>query len=407
MIYRVNDIRGEYPREINATTAEFLGHQYALHLRRQKLPPRLLLALDNRPSSRILAAAFRNGFNGKTSVLGVIPTPIFYHEVLRRKTAGVMITASHLRRGSNGFKCFLPTGETWVYHGQLPRAKGAAQRATNVSIELPDPTPLLLAYLRQLRRYVRFTRPVRLRFASSTSVQGALIQLLPRVFPQIRLSATANYVLHSDSDGDRIELAWRGRRLLPEQLLALLLAAEPRYRRIGINPLISTRNASYFPDRTFIRIPTGHRFFKEAYRRYRLDLALEYSGHIYCFRELGTEAPLLGALKTLAFAGQHNPDTFIAERPFHLWRFDLSLKQISLARATAELRQQLNRSYSVTMETFDGVELQLRSNGAPVGRVHLRASNHETTLRFLVEATDRTHFRKLKRIVSVWRKKNS
>lgn len=105
-IFRAYDIRGEYPREVNAyvveTVAAAIGSVFP--------SGPVIVAHDGRTSSPALAFAVRRGLasvrsRAKLIDLGIATTPMFYFFVERLKAAGgIMVTASHNPKTMNGLK---------------------------------------------------------------------------------------------------------------------------------------------------------------------------------------------------------------------------------------------------------------------------------------------------------------
>lgn len=104
-IFRLYDIRGRFPKEINAEIAKNIGVVLGKYFKRGNL----VLGFDVRKSSPALYAALKAGLkeNKKISFLeaGLITTPMLYFLVNQHKAAGgIMVTASHNPKQWNGMK---------------------------------------------------------------------------------------------------------------------------------------------------------------------------------------------------------------------------------------------------------------------------------------------------------------
>jgi len=105
-IFRAYDIRGIYPSTINEDTAYLIGRAFVKFLKKPK--PNIVVGRDNRLSSPTLFKSLTKGltFQGaKVIDIGLSITPILYFAVAHFKfDGGIMISASHLGKESNGFK---------------------------------------------------------------------------------------------------------------------------------------------------------------------------------------------------------------------------------------------------------------------------------------------------------------
>lgn len=109
-IFRAYDIRGIYPRTLDADTAFLIGRAIgseALDRHQQTL----CVGHDGRLSSPELSRALISGLlhSGIDAIdLGMVPTPVLYYTTHALNTgSGVMITGSHNPAGYNGFKIML------------------------------------------------------------------------------------------------------------------------------------------------------------------------------------------------------------------------------------------------------------------------------------------------------------
>ncbi|MCL4397543.1 hypothetical protein M1403_00765 [Patescibacteria group bacterium] len=102
--FRMFDIRGKYPGEVDERLAFLLGKA----LTALRKPKKVLLGSDTRESSPGLKKFLIDGFSaGKVAVFDLfeVPVPEFYFSVATGDfDLGVMITASHISADENGFK---------------------------------------------------------------------------------------------------------------------------------------------------------------------------------------------------------------------------------------------------------------------------------------------------------------
>ncbi len=152
-IFKVYDIRGVYPGEINEEVARLLGRVLARFFRRvRKVAPRPSLRLklrrarqargltsvvgyDVRLSSKSLESALVNGLReaGVDVVwLGMVPTPVVSFAVLQLKADfGVVVSASHSPGEVNGFKIIDAWANQIGWQKGLERIAGLIAKSKN------------------------------------------------------------------------------------------------------------------------------------------------------------------------------------------------------------------------------------------------------------------------------------
>ena len=106
--FKLFDIRGKYPQEVDERLAYSLGKSLA----KFKSPKKVLVCCDTRESSPSLKEFLIDGFsNADVDVfdLGEAPMPVFnFAMTLSDYDLGVMVTASHVSDQENGFKIISP-----------------------------------------------------------------------------------------------------------------------------------------------------------------------------------------------------------------------------------------------------------------------------------------------------------
>ena len=114
-ILRENDIRGEYPTEINAEAVTRIGKAFACYLKEINVS-KCIVGHDNRLSSNELNEALINSLlsSGIDVVdIGLVTTPMLnYASIVNEIPYGIMVTASHNKASDNGLKIF---GENYLH----------------------------------------------------------------------------------------------------------------------------------------------------------------------------------------------------------------------------------------------------------------------------------------------------
>jgi phosphomannomutase len=240
------DIRGKYPTEINEATAQFLSKKYVIYLKKKKFKE-VFLAQDFRYSSNSLlnscATVFlQAGF--KINYLGIIPTPIYYYYCFKNKKPGVMITASHFPTNYNGFKFFLPSNDVWIYK-KIKKIKAKIEVQKIFSPQVKEET--YLHYLNQIKNIVQIKHHHYFYYPSrNNSANNFLFNLLPKIFPKIKIIKNSNIFVSSDYDGDRIFIKYKNKIISPEQFLMIILKTG-NYKKVGLPITIHKRVKEFFP----------------------------------------------------------------------------------------------------------------------------------------------------------------
>ncbi len=106
-----DDIRGLFPQQLNAQTAECIGQATCELLQNQGIPaPAIAVGHDCRHGNQEISRGFMTGFlkaGGKCEDLGLVSTEHVYYicgEHAQNFSAGAMVTASHNPREYNGIK---------------------------------------------------------------------------------------------------------------------------------------------------------------------------------------------------------------------------------------------------------------------------------------------------------------
>ena len=114
-ILRENDVRGEYPSEINEVAVERIGKAFAYYLKEINVF-KCIVGHDNRLSSESLnEVLIKTLLSSGIDVvdIGLVTTPMLnYASIINDIPYGIMITASHNKASDNGLKIF---GENYLH----------------------------------------------------------------------------------------------------------------------------------------------------------------------------------------------------------------------------------------------------------------------------------------------------
>ncbi len=114
-ILRENDIRGEYPSEINEKAVIKIGKAFAYYLTEKGIET-CIIGHDNRLSSQslndiLIKTVLSSGIN--VIDIGLVTTPMLNYACITSEIPyGIMITASHNKASDNGLKIF---GENYLH----------------------------------------------------------------------------------------------------------------------------------------------------------------------------------------------------------------------------------------------------------------------------------------------------
>jgi phosphomannomutase len=339
MLFTGYDIRGIFKTDLTLKIIHNIVSQFFWKLKIKKV----LLAVDFNKNNWLIKNFLEKNF--PFEFLGILPTPIFYYEVIKRKKPGIMITASHLPLKYSGLKFVLENGETWkpTKLSELNDRIKYPNKRPNENLEFGQDSGssfgpysgnknifgkhsgkrIFNNYFNHLQKIIKPKKKI---YVSFDKKNFFLSSSLP-YFQKLKIYHKKNtpIKIKSDFDNDRI-FVFINNRKIHNDLIFYFLAKLPQYRKLGVpiffsqklkNELLKFGKKIYF-------IPTGHYFFKKAFRKYKLDLAFEPSGHFYMFKDLKTEGPYL-ALGLFLHSITDLKDLLKFNSSLQLYRFDVKL----------------------------------------------------------------------------------
>jgi phosphomannomutase len=376
MLFTEYDIRGIFKKDL---TLEIIYNVVSQFFQKLKIK-KALLAVDFNKNNWLIKNFLEKNF--PFEFLGILPTPIFYYEVIKRKKPGVIITASHLPLKYSGLKFILENDEPWKPTIKLKSTRIDADKITlinadNVHLDSRDKylrRSVLIDYFNHLQKIIKPKKKI---YVSFDKKNFFLKSSLP-YFQKLKIYHLKNspIKIKSDFDNDRI-FVFLNNKKIHNDLIFYFLAKLPQYQKLGVpiffsqklkNELLKIGKKIYF-------IPTGHYFFKKAFRKYKLDLAFEPSGHFYIFKDLKTEGPYL-ALGLFLHSITDLKDLLKFNSSLQLYRFDVNAN----LREVEKIASLLQKKFKLKLKKFDGY-LFYNQNFY----LHLRKSKTENKIRVYYE----------------------
>jgi phosphomannomutase len=422
-IFKAYDIRGSYPDELDEEMAEKIGVAFVSLLSAR----RIVVGRDMRLSAQALVTAFIQGAisSGASVVdIGMTSTPMLYYAIIEGKfDGGVMVTASHLPGGMNGFKLCrekaipLSGDHGLPALGRLVMEKHPGERHPTSKGSYQE-FDMLDTYIDRLSTFVHNPRPLKIGVDAGNGMAGPEVSglfkrfsiwtaipmymepdgrfphhianpLLPsttRGLQAVVVKEKADIGVAFDGDADRCGfIDERGERI-PEDLVTALIAELLLTKEPGATILHDLRSSRVVRETITrlggraVRCRVGHAFIKEQMREENALFAGELSGHYY-YRDMGfTDNAVFTMIQMLNF---------------------LSLKMTPLSRvirtlkkyySTGEINMEVNDKESVfaaleahykdaRKDHLDGLTIEYDA-----WWFNLRASNTEPVMRLNLEA---------------------
>jgi len=342
-IFRAYDIRGKYPQEVSFNLAYRLGYFFKNFLKQSKLfnknKVRVLVGADLRNSSESLKKKLIQGLiDGGVEVidLGVSTTPMFYFGIKKTKADfGIIVTASHLSKGHNGFKIFNKnieaiSGEKLgkfvkIFERNIEPHALLEMRLTK--LDLSDEYVDLLIKRFNFRAEERdFLKKIKI---AVNDQFGIATPIFKKLFPKLDLSIKifnekSNARFHKvvaksfdlgvyfDADGDRVVFVDKRGAIVSPDVIGPILAGYF---------VQSHKKASIVIDKTITKLVSetilgfggkviyskiGHSYFKAKMVETKAIFGLEKSGHYYFKDFYSADSGIFAFLiflKTLVFYG--------------------------------------------------------------------------------------------------------
>lgn len=381
------DIRGILNKELTFELIEKVTQDFIDYLKKtRKNYKKIFLAVDANKNNFQVVEFMQKKFN--FDFLGILPTPIFDYYVIKKRTPGIIITASHLPLKYSGLKFLLEDGSPWkpdlkeiknVFKKQEIKQKKFKKSESDFNIN----KDIFKLYFEKLNSIVKLKNKIFVNF----DIKNFFLNSSLPYFQKLKIFHSSNSEIKVESDGDNDRLyIFHKNKLVPADIIFYFLALSNKYQKLGVPIFFSQylKKELLNKKKKIFLIKTGHYYFKKAYKDYKIDFAFEPSGHFYFFKDLKTEAPYLALGLFLHFLSKEK-NKFLFEkilREVKIFRFNFTPSKnfLLLEKVIDKLKKEFNLKL---LKQFDGYLLSNQDF-----YVHLRTSNTENKLRVTYEGKE-------------------
>jgi len=421
-LFGTDGVRGKAGAKLTAKLAFDLGIAGARILAKSDKKPTVLIGMDPRMSSDMLAAALAAGIcsvGADVIMAGVVPTPAVAHLVCKYGlSAGVMVSASHNSFGDNGIKFY--NGQGYKLSDEIENEIEAmlgkeTQQATGADIGRIFRADMATA------DYVEFLKlAVPTNLAGKKIVldcaNGATFMAAPAIFEALGADVTAlanepdgtnindgcgsthvdllakhvkngsfDMAFAFDGDGDRcFAVDENGNIIDGDMILSIIGKHWSAKGKLSKNTVVATvmSNLGFFMDAekaglTIEQTQVGDRYVLERMIAGGFNLGGEQSGHVVCLEHHTTGDGTLTAL-LLAQIVQETGKTLSQLNTMQLMpQVLINAKLGSISKEAIQANVTIQAAIEVLHKKYEGR-----------GRVLIRPSGTEPLIRVMIEGSD-------------------
>ena len=412
MIFKLYDIRGIYPQEINENFAYSLGRTFG------KSYKKILFGIDSRISSEKFKDPFVTGVvdeGAKISYAGMISTPFMYFATKNNFDVGVLATASHNPKEYGGFKACdiegLPLSpinqiKPMFKEYELPKI---LEKAEDYKINLEN--NYITYYLNKFENIK--TPKIVVDFSNgATIIERKILDTIfknkiylsyipdgnfPDHMPNTMTLDCLENIIHKvlaekadigiifDGDGDRIGIIdEKGQPIKGDILTAII--SEQLLSELKGNIIYDLRCSKIVPETIRanggkpIKTRVGHYFIKKLMKEKDAIFAGELSNHFYFKEAGGFEAPLLALLYILKSIDNNTLSDISKKYKKYYQSGELNYK---VEDKEGKMKSILELFSEGRVEKIDGISIYYKdwwinvrpSNTEPVLRVNIESNN--------------------------------
>jgi phosphomannomutase len=425
-IFKAYDVRGKYPEEVNEELAYKIGRSMVLMLGKGNF----LICRDAREGSEELAEALIKGITeqgANATYMGAASTPMFYYfKHIKNFDAGVMVTASHLPAGFNGFKA-IREGRTFMGYdagfNEIQKMIGTKELDSKPKSETKG-TITLENYESEFVDFIteqieEDLSGVKVVVDASNGMAGPISKkildklnadyiglnmdynldnpahglnpLKKEALEQAKkevLSSKADFGAVFDADADRIIfIDETGQELLADYALALLMKSIAQPGDKIVHDLLCgnafREEAEKFGCKA-IESRVGHLFIKQAMIENNARIGSEISGHIFFKETNGAESTTLALLYMISLLKKQDQKLSELARPLkQSWikSGEINYEVESNEVKDEKIHEIIDFFKDGTQSLLDGIKVSYEDSW-----FNVRKSNTEPVLRLRVEA---------------------
>ena len=335
-IFREYDIRGIYKKTLFEKDARVIGQLFGLEVGKGNT---VNIGYDGRHSSKALKESLINGIldtGANICEIGLVPTPILYFScVTNRSKGGIMVTGSHNPKDYNGFKFVY---ENLPFYGDdLKKLEKKAKKFSFSS--KPGKRSVFdfqTKYINNIFKNYSQKKQINIVWDSGNGSAGHIMKKISNKihgeqkllfcdidgdFPNHHpdpsdpknllfckediLKNKYDLGIAFDGDGDRIGVVDDKGRVVPGDILLLILAKELIKKKKNSVIIGDVKCSQILFDEIeslggkSIISQTGHSHVKINMKKYNADLAGEMSGHIFFSKNYGFDDALYAAVELI------------------------------------------------------------------------------------------------------------
>jgi len=441
-IFRAYDIRGTYPDQVNAETAELIGKGFGTYLQASNVKnqtTKVVVGMDCRTHSQELFGAFVRGLlsTGCDVInIGLSPSPYFYFVNTNGKfDGGCNITASHNPKEYNGFKLITRNAHA-VFGDELQKVyqiieKGefATGKGKMISGDYFD------FYLQKIKSIFTFPRPIKLVIDTGNGIAGIIypkiLKELGHEVVELYTECDGNFPNHEadpvkekntedlkkkvlevgadiglafDGDGDRVGVISEKGGFINADKILMLLSKDVLGRHSGRAIVFTVSNSQSLFDLVKewggkpVMCEVGHSYVEDAMTKNNAILGGEQSGHFFVPEDyFQYDDALVTACRVLIILSQSDKTISELIGQFPKTYSEPEMRPYCPDEKKFEILEKVREYFKDKYPnvTIDGIRLDF-GNGGWAG---IRVSNTSPKISITMEAQTAEHLEEIKGIV--------